>query len=79
MGVARGQTLRQEADLFGPTVNLASRLVNLANPGAVVISDELATTLVDQPGLLVRNLRPRRLRGIGIVRLHVLRRSAARS
>ncbi|CAA9211646.1 MAG: Adenylate cyclase [uncultured Acidimicrobiales bacterium] len=76
VGVAQGETLRQEADLFGPTVNLASRLVNLANPGAVVISDELATSLADEPGLLVRNLRPRRLRGIGIVRIHVLRRSS---
>jgi len=78
VGVAQGETLRQEADLFGPTVNLASRLVNLANPGTVVISDELASSVVDEAGFVVRSIRPRRLRGIGTVQLHVLRRSPGR-
>lgn len=76
VGVACGPILRQEADLFGPTVNLASRLVNLADPGTVLVSDELARSVEDRPELLVRSLRPRRLRGIGVVRLHVLRRGA---
>ena len=75
VGVARGETLRQEADRVGPTVNLASRIVNLADPGSVIVSDELAALIADQPGLLLRTLRPRRLRGIGFVRLHVLRRN----
>ena len=77
VGVARGPILRQEADLFGPTVNLASRLVNLADPGTVLISDELASSVEHRPEVRIKSLRPRRLRGIGVVRLHVLRRGAA--
>ena len=77
VGVACGPILRQEADLFGPTVNLASRLVNIADPGTVLVSDELARAVGDRPELLVKSLRQRRLRGIGVVRLHVLRRGAA--
>lgn len=74
VGVAWGDTLRHEADLYGPTVNLASRLVNLAQPGSVLVSDELATAIVDDPGFTVRRLRARRLQGIGQVRFHLLRR-----
>ena len=77
VGVASGPILRQEADLFGPTVNLASRLVNLAQPGTVLISEELARSVEDRPELFVKSLRQRRLRGIGVVRLHVLRRGEA--
>ena len=74
VGVARGDTLRREADLYGPTVNLASRLVNLAQPGSVLVSDELASAIVDDAALTVRRLRARRLQGIGQVRFHLLRR-----
>lgn len=78
VGVARGDILRHEADLFGPTVNLASRLVNIANPGTVLVSDELATAVEDEPDIVLRRLRPRRLRGMGEVGVHVLRRSGER-
>lgn len=76
VGVARGDTLRHEADLFGPTVNLASRLVNLAQPGSVLVSDEFARTIADHPDFVLRRLRPRRLQGMGQVRFHALRRNA---
>ena len=41
VGLASGPTLSWEGDLYGPTVNLASRLVNIARPNSVHISDEL--------------------------------------
>ena len=75
VGVASGPTLAWEGDLFGPTVNLASRLVNFARPSAVVVSDEVGEQLRDQPGLELRHLRPVKLKGIGRVRSWVLRRA----
>jgi adenylate cyclase len=74
VGVASGPTLAWEGDLFGPTVNLASRLVNFARPSAVVVSDEVGEQLRDQPRLELRHLRPVKLKGIGRVRSWVLRR-----
>lgn len=76
VGVARGNVLRHEADLFGRTVNLASRLVNVANPGSVLVSTEFAEAVDQQDDFVVRRLRPRRLRGMGEVRFYVLRTSS---
>lgn len=73
VGVAHGSILRHEADLFGPTVNLASRLVNIADPGSVLVSDEVASLINNQPGFALRRVRPRKLRGLGETRFHVLR------
>ncbi len=75
VGVATGPTLAWEGDLFGPTVNLASRLVNVARPGTVIVSEELGEQLRAEPGLALRHLRPVRLKGIGRVRSWVLRRA----
>jgi adenylate cyclase len=75
VGLASGPTLSWEGDLYGPTVNLASRLVNLARPNAVLISDELGDRLQDDPRFELRHLRPVNLRGIGRVRPWVLRRA----
>ncbi len=75
VGLASGPTLSWEGDLYGPTVNLASRLVNLARPNAVLISDELGERLGDDPRFELRHLRPVNLRGIGRVRPWVLRRA----
>jgi len=59
--------------LFGPTVNLASRLVNLARPGTVLISEELGRALRDRASITLRHLRPLPIKGIGRVRVWVLR------
>src|SRR5438067_25709 len=40
-GLAGGAVLAQEGDYYGPVVNLASRLVELARPGSVLVSDVL--------------------------------------
>jgi adenylate cyclase len=75
VGVASGPTLAWQGDLFGPTVNLASRLVDFANRGTVVVSEELGAELGDRPGFELRHLRPVKLRGIGRVRSWVVRRA----
>jgi adenylate cyclase len=74
-GLARGPVLAWEGDLFGPTVNLASRLVNLARPGTVLVADELGEQLRDDPAFALSHLRSVRLQGIGRVRPWVLRRA----
>ena len=76
IGLACGPTLSWEGDLFGPTVNLASRLVNFAKPNTVLLSDELGQTLQDDPRFVLRQLRAVKLQGIGRVRSWVLRRAA---
>jgi len=77
VGLARGPTLSWEGDLFGPTVNLASRLVNLARPRTVLVSDELGAQLRDDPRFDLRHLRPIKLKGIGRTRLWVLQRATS--
>jgi len=77
IGLASGPTLSWEGDLYGPTVNLASRLVNFARPGTVLLADELGARLTDDPRFELRHLRPVRLQGIGRVRPWALRRARA--
>ncbi len=77
IGLASGPTLSWEGDLYGPTVNLASRLVNFARPGTVLMADELGARLADDPRFELRHLRPVHLQGMGRVRPWVLRRARA--
>jgi adenylate cyclase len=76
VGLARGPVVSWEGDLFGPTVNLASRLVNVARPGTVLVSDALGTELQERPDLELLHLRAVRLQGIGRIRSWVLRRKS---
>jgi adenylate cyclase len=73
VGLALGPTLSFEGDLFGSTVNLASRLVNIARPGTALVSDELAALLRNAGAFTLRSLRPLRLKGIGRAHVWVLR------
>lgn len=75
VGLAMGPTLSWLGDLFGPTVNRASRVVNIARPATVLVSEELVAAVRADARYTVRELRAIRLRGIGKVRLGVVRRS----
>jgi adenylate cyclase len=66
-GVAFGLLVPRDGDYYGTTVNLASRLVNIAYPGSVLVSEELHHALDDDSRFDWRYLRPRRLKGIGRV------------
>lgn len=48
VGTARGPVLARLGDVFGPTVNLASRLTSIARPGRVLVDSELAGLLRDE-------------------------------
>lgn len=77
VGIAFGEVLTIEGDCFGPVVNLASRLVEIAYPGSVVIGQTMHDALADDDELELRWMRPRYLRHIGRVRLWVIRRAGA--
>ena len=48
VGIAHGPVLRSLGDVYGPTVNLASRLTALAEPGTVVTDSGTAARLADR-------------------------------
>jgi adenylate cyclase len=76
VAMAVGPVLVQDGDYYGPVVNLASRLVGIANPGTVLISDELHRQLEREADAEVtgRALRPRNLKNIGRVQAWKLSR-----
>jgi adenylate cyclase len=63
IGMARGNVLSRFGDVYGPVVNIASRLTSAAKPGTVLVDRELATALASEPGLRLRRRRPRSVRG----------------
>jgi adenylate cyclase len=77
VGLAVGPVLIREGDHFGPTVNLAHRIVSIANPGSVLVSDEFRTELDDVGAgeFSSHPLRPRTLKGLGRVQLWWLGRA----
>jgi adenylate cyclase len=68
VGLAHGEVLRSLGDVYGPTVNLASRLTALAQPGTVVTDPSTARLLDPEPDLVLVPQRPRQVRGFGIMR-----------
>lgn len=74
VGVAYGPVLTREGDLFGPTVNLASRIVSIAFAGSVVVPSEVRDALADDERFAFKSLRTRYLKHIGRVQLHSVRR-----
>jgi adenylate cyclase len=76
VGMAQGPVLEREGDLYGPVVNLASRITAIAFPGSIVVSESLRDQLADRQEYRLRSMRPRYLKDIGRVPLWVLRRAA---
>jgi adenylate cyclase len=74
-GVAYGPVLPLMGDVFGTTVNLASRLTSMARRGTVLVDERLAAELITHSGAfeLVRIVR-RPARGLGVIQPYVLRR-----
>lgn len=63
VGMAHGDVLNRLGDVFGPVVNMASRLTSVARPGRVVVDDSLAREVRDEPGLRVRKMRKVSIKG----------------
>jgi adenylate cyclase len=73
VGLALGPVVSHRGDLFGSTVNLASRAVDAAHPASVLVSAEVKDALAENERFLLKAIAPRRLKGIGTTRLWVLR------
>jgi adenylate cyclase len=76
VGLACGSVLERDGDVYGHVVNMANRIVSIAYPGTVVVSEDLANVLRDDDEFVLRSLRSHYLRDIGRVQLFTLRRSA---
>jgi adenylate cyclase len=72
VGLACGSVLAMEGDYYGPVVNLASRIVKIAIPGTVLVSDDVHNQLADDEELAFKPLRPRTLKDVGRVQLWAL-------
>ncbi len=68
-GLARGPALERGGDYFGPVVNLASRIVDVARPSRVVVSADLHAALAVSEAYAFRRLPPKRLKGMGMTSL----------
>jgi adenylate cyclase len=67
VGMATGPVLARMGDVYGTTVNRASRLTAVAPPGAVLVDDITAAAVNELSGFAVQPLPRRSLRGIGPV------------
>lgn len=82
VGMAYGAVVRRLGDVFGTTVNRASRLTSVAPPAGVYVDDALARLLEPLSGFTTLPTRRRSLRGIGevvpsrLVRVTGVRRAA---
>ncbi len=72
IGLATGTVVTRRGDVFGTTVNLASRLTALARPDSVLVDEVTAAALEGR--FVLEPLPPRAVRGLGMVRPVVLRR-----
>jgi adenylate cyclase len=77
VGIAYGPLLERESDLYGPTVNLASRITGVAFPGTIVVNEALRKELADDQRYRLRSMRPRYLKDFGRMPLWVLRAASA--
>ncbi|WP_347351391.1 adenylate/guanylate cyclase domain-containing protein [Intrasporangium sp.] len=77
VGVARGPVLSRMGDVFGTTVNRASRLTAIAPTGTVLVDGPTARELAELSGFELHGKRRRVLRGVGAVTPSVLRRAAS--
>ena len=73
VGLAAGPVITRGGDIFGPTVNLASRLVGIARPASAIVDEAVYDALEDDPRFDFHATRPRKLKGIGVRRPYRLR------
>jgi adenylate cyclase len=74
VGVATGTIVARLGDVFGTTVNLASRLTAMAQPGTVLVGPQTAAQLEGHPAYVIEALGPREVLDLGSVNVGRLRR-----
>jgi adenylate cyclase len=73
IGMASGPILARDGDLYGPVVNMASRLAALGRSGAINVSQDLRNAIAADDRFALRSLGQWKLRHIGDVRVYRLR------
>jgi adenylate cyclase len=63
VGLASGPVMLRLGDVFGQTVNIASRLTSLARPGSALVDEGMQRGLADDPRYELRALRSASVRG----------------
>jgi len=72
-GLAYGEVVSRLGDVFGPTVNIASRLTSIARPDALLVDESAAAALRDVEGLDVTRLRRTSVKGYSRLQPFVVR------
>lgn len=68
VGVAAGAVIDRLGDVYGSTVNIASRVTSLARPGWVLVDRGMATALRDDERFRLKARRPQEVRGYSHLR-----------
>ena len=74
VGLASGPVLARDGDLYGPVVNIASRLTSIGRAGAINADQSLRAALSGDRRFAFRSLGHRPLRHIGDVRVYRMSR-----
>lgn len=77
IGMAQGVVLARFGDVYGSTVNIASRLTSLAKPASVLVDREVAAELRDNPDYSLASIGPTKVQGFRGLRAWSLRRRTA--
>lgn len=67
IGVESGPVIAYAGDVFGDTVNLASRLTSMAEPNGILVGPALADALSGDDDFELRPIEPVKVRGYGVV------------
>ncbi|WP_241153790.1 adenylate/guanylate cyclase domain-containing protein [Nocardioides pantholopis] len=74
-GLAHGDVVSRLGDVFGPVVNIASRLTSVARPGTVLLDRGAHEALADHPAYTLRQVRRTSVKGYAKLQPWVLRRA----
>jgi adenylate cyclase len=75
IGLAHGEILPRYGDVYGPVVNIASRLTSHARPGTTLLDDDLTAAVREQQlDVELRTVPPLAVRGYKHLKPHVVRR-----
>lgn len=75
IGLARGTVLARFGDVYGSTVNIASRLTSVARPASVLVDRELAAALRGRADYSLASIGPTKVQGFRGLRAWALRRA----
>jgi adenylate cyclase len=79
VGAAYGEVLSKLGDVFGATVNIASRLTSLTRPGRILVDRGLSEALEGDDEFRVRRSRNKAVRGYSRLETYTLKRPRERS